>query len=142
MFTFSSLEDWSKRPEEAVHHYSGTATYLKIFSIDGSAIPQNTKIYLDLGSVRETARVRLNGEDLGVLWLSPFRTDITGRLKSGANNLEIEVVNLWPNRLIGDESLPKEQRKTRTNVISYKSKSPLLPSGLLGPVTLQVNENN
>lgn len=140
LFTFSSLEDWSKRPEEAVHHYSGTATYQKTFSIDGSAILQNAKIYLDLGSVRESAHVWLNGDDLGVLWLSPFRTDITGRLKSGANSLEIEIVNLWPNRLIGDESLPQEQRKTRTNVITYKSKSPLLPSGLLGPVTLQVNE--
>jgi hypothetical protein len=141
MFTFSSLEDWSQRPEEAVHHYSGTATYKKIFSFDGSAIPQNTKTYLDLGSVRETARVWLNGEDLGVLWFSPFRTEVSGRLKSGANILEIEVVNLWPNRLIGDESLPEEQRKTRTNVITYKSKSPLLPSGLIGPVTLQIHKN-
>jgi hypothetical protein len=141
IFTFNTLEDWSKRPEEPVHHYSGAATYKKIFTLADSAIVHNTKIYLDLGSVRETAHVWLNGKDMGVLWCRPFRTDISGILKKGENTLEIEVVNLWPNRLIGDESLPKEQRKTRTNVISYKSNSPLLPSGLLGPVTLQTNIN-
>jgi len=136
-FTFSTLQDWSKRPEESVHYYSGSATYKKIFTISDSALVHSTNIYLDLGSVRETAHVWLNGRDMGVLWCPPFRSDISGMLKNGENNLEIEVVNLWPNRLIGDVSLPMEQRKTRTNVITYKSNSPLLPSGLLGPVTLQ-----
>ena len=82
----------------------------------------------------------LNGKDIGVVWCNPWQVDISGILKAGENNLEIEVVNLWPNRLIGDATLPKEKRKTMTNVISYKPDSHLLSSGLLGPVTLQVNE--
>jgi hypothetical protein len=71
------------------------------------------------------------------LWTKPFRADVTETLVSGANRLEIDVVNLWPNRLIGDTFLPKDKRFTRTSMTKYTQTSPLLPSGLLGPVTLQ-----
>jgi hypothetical protein len=48
--------------------------------------------------------------------------------------LEIKVVNLWPNRLIGDSALPPEQQLTITNIHHFTKTSELLPSGLLGPV--------
>ena len=140
LFRFNDLEDWSKRPEEVLRYYSGTATYKKIFNISGLSFPNKKEVFLDLGTVKESARVRLNGKDLGVVWCNPWQVDISGILKAGENNLEIEVVNLWPNRLIGDSRLPEEKRKTRTNVISYKPDSPLLSSGLIGPVTIQVHE--
>ena len=93
---------------------------------------------LSLGTVKETARVRLNGKDLGVVWCAPWQVDITAAAKRGENLLEIEVVNLWPNRLIGDASLPKDQRRTITNVRRFERPgATLLESGLLGPVTLQ-----
>ena len=139
LFRFNSLDDWSKRPEEALRYFSGTATYKKTFDISGLSVPINKEVFLDLGIVKESARVRLNGKDLGVVWCNPWQVDISGILKAGENSLEIEVVNLWPNRLIGDSMLPKEKRKTRTNVISYKPNSPLLSSGLLGPVTIQLD---
>ena len=91
--------------------------------------------------MHETARVRLNGKDLGVLWCQPWHVNVSGVLKNGENFLEVEVVNLWPNRLIGDENLPEDERKTRTNVISYKRDYPLMPSGLLGPVSLKLTIN-
>ena len=88
--------------------------------------------------MKNLARVRLNGQDLGVVWTAPWWVEITGAAKAGANDLEIEVVNLWPNRLIGDARLPKEQRRTVTNVEKFnKPNAALLESGLLGPVTVR-----
>ena len=86
------------------------------------------------------AAVRLNGKDLGVVWTAPWHVEITGAVQPMDNHLEIDVVNLWPNRLIGDATLPPEQRFTVTNVKKFKKESPLLESGLLGPVTLEVAE--
>ena len=108
------------------------------------------RCYLDLGTVKDTARVRLNGKDLGVVWCPPWRVEITGAAKPGENALEIAVVNLWPNRLIGDSKLPAGERRTHTGLqmdivdtsqpvaalVGWISKDPL-PSGLLGPVTIQ-----
>jgi len=95
------------------------------------------RLCLDLGDVRNLATVRLNGRALGTLWTPPFRVEITGVARPAGNELEIEVVNLWPNRLIGDARLPPEQRRTATNVQTITKDSPLLPAGLLGPVTVQ-----
>ena len=135
-FTFASLEDWSKHNEEAVRYFSGTASYRTTFQMQQEVLESNKRLFVDLGKVHETAKVRLNGKELQVLWCSPWRVDVTTALKAGENVLEIEVVNLWPNRLIGDAGLPEGERKTRTNVISFTKDSPLLPSGLLGPVRL------
>ncbi len=93
-------------------------------------------LWLDLGNLRELAEVRLNGQPLGILWMPPFRVEVTRATKPGANRLEVEVVNFWPNRLIGDASLPAEQRLTRTNIRKLTADTPLLESGLLGPVQL------
>jgi hypothetical protein len=83
------------------------------------------------------ARVKLNGRDLGVVWTTPWQVDITEAVKKGNNELEIEVVNLWPNRLIGDEQLSEgEKRYTFTTAKHYNKNSPLLESGLLGPVSI------
>ena len=138
---FAQLEDWSKRSEPGIKFYSGTATYRKSFTLPPTAIPgSQPAIYLDLGVVKNVARVRLNGLDLGGVWTAPWRVAITRAVKAGTNQLEIDVINLWPNRLIGDAGLTPEKRLTRTNVTGFRSDMPLLPSGLLGPVTLQVEE--
>ena len=134
--TFDSLVDWTKRPESEIQSYSGTAVYRKTFSIS-SLPPAGTKLLLDFGEVHEVASVRLNGVDLGVVWTKPMRVDITRAAKSGENNLEVTVVNLWPNRLKADESLPKEDRLTKTNIHKFGPATPALPSGLIGPVKLE-----
>ena len=134
---FANLEGWNKRPEDGIKHYSGTATYLKRFDLQ-AGLENASRLYLDLGEVKNLAEVRLNGNNLGVLWTAPWRVEITSAVRPAGNVLEIEVVNLWPNRLLGDQALVKEKRFTRTNV-SIDPKMPLLPSGLLGPVTIQTS---
>jgi hypothetical protein len=136
---FPTLVDWTTRPEDGIRHYSGIATYRKTFDLPQSAIRNLQPAFLlDLGVVKNLARVRLNGRDLGIVWCAPWRVDITGAVKSGGNELEIAVANLWPNRLIGDQSLPPEKRLTWTTWNPFKKDSPLLESGLLGPVTIRV----
>jgi hypothetical protein len=130
--TFAALDDWSKRAEDGIRFYSGTATYQKVFTLPSPLT--GGRMFLDLGRVAVMARVKLNGNDLGVVWTPPYRVDITAAVKRGENTLEIAVVNLWPNRLIGDQSLPAEKRFTWTTWSPYKKDSPLLESGLLGPV--------
>jgi hypothetical protein len=119
---------------------------------------------LDLGQVREIAEVRLNGQNVGIAWKSPFRIDITKAAKPGENDLEVSVTNLWPNRLIGDDQEPEDvewngivlkkwpewfekgeprpvpARKTFTTWHHWRKDSPLQPSGLLGPVLLRTLE--
>ncbi|MCX6880373.1 MAG: glycosyl hydrolase [Verrucomicrobia bacterium] len=140
-FVFDALDDWSKRPEEGIKYYSGTAVYRKSFDFAKSATTPGDKgaekrMFLDLGVVKDIARVKLNGRDLGVVWCHPWRVEITEALRIGENRLEIEVTNLWPNRLTGDSKLPAEQRRTQTNI----GVNAVLPSGLLGPVVLKAAE--
>ncbi|MBI5388002.1 MAG: hypothetical protein HZA90_25340 [Verrucomicrobia bacterium] len=138
--TFQALEDWSQRPETGIKFYSCMATYRKTFDFAGADVsgqrPAASRLYLDLGSVKNLARVRLNGRDLGIVWCAPWRVDITAAVREKDNQLEILVANLWPNRLIGDQSLPPDQRLTSTTWNPFKKDSRLLESGLRGPVTL------
>lgn len=138
--SFEELVDWTTRSEVGIKYYSGTAIYRKDFDL--ARVPQASElVLLDLGELHEVGAVRLNGHDLGVLWTRPARVDITDALKATGNVLEITVVNLWPNRLIGDTGLPEKSRFTETNVHKFSSHSPLLASGLLGPVrVLSVEE--
>jgi len=134
---FDSLVSWTHRPEEGIKFYAGTATYRKTFDLPPSARKKGDRVWLDLGNVKELAEVRLNGKSLGVLWAFPFRVDVTDALKVRDNKLEVDVVNFWPNRIVGDQSLPPEKRFTRTNIRKLTRETPLAESGLLGPVTLQ-----
>ena len=86
------------------------------------------------------AQVELNGHDLGILWKPPFRVNVTGALQAGTNALEIRVADLWPNRMIGDAALPVAERFTWSSYEPFTKDSPLLKSGLLGPVKLQTAE--
>jgi hypothetical protein len=130
---FDKLESWTARAEPGIKYYSGTAVYRKTFTLPSMA---GQKALLDLGGVRELAEVKVNGRSCGIAWTPPFRVDITGAVKQGENALEIEVVNFWPNRIIGDQFLPPGERLTRTNIRALKKSTPLMESGLLGPVRL------
>jgi hypothetical protein len=106
---FAKLEDWTKRPEEGIKYYSGKATYTKTFDLSDSQLSAfNSQLYLDLGKVKNLARVRLNGKDLGIVWCAPWRVAADGVLKEHGNRLEIDVVNLWVNRILGDEQEPAD----------------------------------
>jgi len=133
---FDQLVSWTKRPEPGIKYYSGKATYRKTFDLPDSFLKNGERIRLNLGVVKNVAEVRLNGRNLGVVWTEPFSVDIAGAVKPAGNELEVDVINLWPNRLIGDAALPAGKRFTRSNV-SLDRNAKLLDSGLLGPVTLQ-----
>jgi hypothetical protein len=107
--------------------------YTKTFDLP-AGIPPGRRILLDLGQVHELATVKLNGQDLGVAWTKPARVDITSAVKARGNEIQIEIVNLWPNRLIEDSFLPADRQLTRTNIHRFTKASTLLPSGLIGPV--------
>jgi len=101
---------------------------------------KETKVVLNLGNVLEMASITVNGHKMAVRWCAPFQFDITRYVHTGGNQLEVEVVNLWPNRLIGDSRLPQEQRRTQTNIKKFEqpgSEKYLRESGLLGPVTVR-----
>jgi hypothetical protein len=132
---FDTLVSWTTRSEPGIRFYSGKAVYRKSFEVPSAA--KDDVLWVDLGNVRELAEVKLNGLSCGITWAPPFRVDISRALKSGTNQLEIEVVNFWPNRIIGDQSLPEAQRFTKTNVRKLTAHTALMPSGLLGPVRLE-----
>ncbi len=161
--------------DPGVKYFSGTASYHKTFSLSAATLAGNKKLFLDLGRVEVLAEVLVNGRNLGIAWKPPYRLDITGAVRSGKNQVEIQVTNLWPNRLVGDEQLPEEyaygpvrsgptsggggmvqanaireipkwfmegkpkpegQRVAFTVWRHWRKDSPLLASGLLGPVRL------
>ncbi|MBN2449380.1 MAG: hypothetical protein JXR77_03260, partial [Lentisphaeria bacterium] len=145
---FESLVDWSRHPEDGIRYFSGTAIYRRTFEI--TAEEAERKAVLRLGTVAALAQVHLNGTDLGVVWTAPWQAELTGALRPGRNELEIAVTNPWANRLVGDAGLPPEQRITRSNMQfekgkrtlrpfqGFASEDMLQPSGLMGPVTLEL----
>lgn len=106
--TLAELISLHKHADEGVKYFSGTATYQVKFTLPISIRSSGKRVYLDLGRVENVAEVRLNGEELGILWKPPYKVDITEAVKSGENELEVKVTNVWVNRLIGDEQQPPE----------------------------------
>ena len=112
--TFEKLSSWSSSTEDGIRYFSGTATYQKQFDLPSDLLRPEVELELDLGGVAVIAEVVVNGKNLGVLWKAPFRVSLAGVVNEGANTLEVNVTNLWPNRLIGDAHLPNDiQRKGR-----------------------------
>jgi len=151
---FDKLIPWNESADKEIKYFSGSAVYRKTFTLPD--INDVTSLKLDLGQVDVMARVKLNGKDLGLLWCPPFQVDIGEAAKPGKNSLEIEVTNLWINRIIGDAAFPYDkkiysqiregqplpassQRKTfqfEVKKVHPASTDPLVPSGLIGPVRL------
>ncbi len=134
--TLGELCSWTEHADPGVKYFSGTAIYQKPFQAPAAWRTNATAVWLDLGSVKNIAEVRLNNQPLGILWKPPFRVDIKNNLKPGANMLEIKITNLWVNRLIGDAQPEAARKYTYTTQAFYKADSPLQPSGLLGPVRI------
>ena len=138
--TLDRLASWSESADAGVKYFSGTATYTKTIEAEPGWFAPGARQWLDLGDVQNLAEVSVNGTDLGVVWKKPFRVDMTGAAKPGPNTIEVKVTNLWVNRMIGDRQPGAPTQYTFTRPVFYKADSPLLPSGLLGPVrVLQVS---
>lgn len=120
--------------DPGVKYFSGIGTYTKTFDAP-AGLAKDSQVWIDLGDVKNLAEVSLNGKTLGTVWHAPYRVNVTSALKPGANELVVKVTNAWVNRLIGDEQ-PGATRYTFADVKPYRAKSPLLASGLLGPVSV------
>jgi hypothetical protein len=154
---FAKLQSWTESDDDGIRFFSGIATYRKSFELPASRAKQE-RLFLQLGELAEIAEVTLNGKQLGLVWLPPFRIEISGAAQAGTNKLEIRVANLWANRLNGDSLLPESRRFTRSNLDRiqtdptsdsgygrvpggptrpvYKEIPPLMRSGLFGPVQI------
>ena len=136
---FEQLSDWSTNTNNAIRYYSGTAVYNTTFNRNDTP-DANKRLWLDVGKVYNMASVYVNGKACGVAWTAPYRVDITNAIRPGNNELRIAVTNTWANRLKGDLLLPEKERITSTTAPLWLKDKPLLPAGLLGPVTLRIGD--
>jgi len=158
--TFDKLISWSRVADPGIKYYSGTAVYSGAFELPRTLLKGGRRLYLDLGRVEVMAEVKVNGKPFGLLWKPPYRLDVTTAARAGQNTLEVTIINLWPNRLVGDEQLPEDSERNPNGTLKrwpqwlldgkpsptgrftfcmwhlWKKDSPLLDSGLLGPVKL------
>jgi hypothetical protein len=132
--TLPALSSWSENSDAGVKYFSGTGTYVKTVQAPADWFKSGARLWLDLGDVKNIADVSVNGKPLGIVWRKPFRVDATEALKPGANAVQIKVTDLWVNRLIGDQQPGAVKKYTYTTQQFYRADSPLVPSGLLGPV--------
>lgn len=130
------LSSWSDHSDSGVKYFSGTGTYTKTIDALPSWFMKGAHVWIDLGDVANLAEIAVNGKPLGIVWHAPFRVDATAALKPGNNEISIGVTNAWVNRLIGDQQPDAAAQYTFTTEKPYNQKSPLLPSGLLGPVRI------
>ena len=130
------LASWSDNQDAGVKYFSGTGTYTHIIDVMPHWFENGAHVWIDLGDVKNLAEVTVNGKSLGTVWHTPYRVDATAALKPGKNELSIQVTNAWVNRLIGDQQPDASRQYTFTTVKPYHADSPLLSSGLLGPVRL------
>jgi hypothetical protein len=137
--TMNQLTEWSENDDPGVKYFSGIGTYTKTVDAPRDWFKKGARLWIDLGDVKNLAVVSVNGKNLGEVWHAPYRIDATSALKPGVNEIKIEVVNAWVNRMIGDEQ-PGATKVTFADVKPYHASSPLLPSGLLGPVKVEREE--
>jgi len=132
-----SLSSLSESDIDGVRYFSGTASYSNCFEVN--EIPES--LTLSLGEVSNIAEVFINGKSAGILWKQPYEVDITSLVHEGKNDLKVDVTNLWVNRLVGDAKSSPSDRITYTSFAFYNEYSSLIPSGLIGPVSLVSKEN-
>jgi len=132
--TFDKLFSWTDSSNEGVKYFSGQATYSKVIEAPPEWFDKGTKLWLDLGEVKNMAVVTVNGKELSTLWHMPYRVNATSALQPGENRIEVKVINSWVNRLIGDQQPGARTKYAFATSKPYKASSPLQASGLLGPV--------
>jgi hypothetical protein len=131
------FQSWTESTDPGIRYFSGTAVYRSTLQIPAGFVTPGRQLWLQLGQVREIATVTVNGRAAETLWRQPFAVRIDPLVHAGDNVIEINVTNLWPNRLIGDLQPSATAQFAHTNVRAYRKDSPLLPSGILEPVVLQ-----
>jgi len=132
-YQLEKLTSWSDIDNEGIKYYSGSASYSRDFSVDKETLSTGTEAFVAFENIQEMARVIVNGNDCGIVWTPPYKTNITPHLKAGTNTITVQVINTWNNRIVGDLIKPDQKPFTNTNAkIRFNENSPLLKSGLIG----------
>ena len=134
--TFETLTPWNENNDPGIKYFSGTASYNKTIEASSEWFAEGEQVWIDLGEVQDLAEVFVNGKSMGIVWKKPFKVDITDGLIQGNNELEIQVTNLWVNRLIGDQQPEMKEKITFVSNPFYRADSPLRRSGLMGSVRI------
>lgn len=141
--SFNPLISWTEHTNPRVKYFSGSAVYKTRFDVPANFATNKESVFLDLGRVYDLAEVTLNGKNLGVLWKPPFRVPAGSALKVGENELEVRVINVWHNRLVGQKKTPESFKEAGVfqpvvlGAYGCGPNDPLFPSGMIGPVTVQ-----
>jgi hypothetical protein len=131
---FDTLCDWTLMKNDSIRYFSGKAVCKTEFSLDKDNMGR--RLFIGFAPVNGVAVVRVNGKEAGGVWTAPWQADISSLAVEGNNTVEVEIMNTWVNRLIGDSKLPQGERKTWCFVNPYKPDSKLIPAGLKGPVRI------
>jgi hypothetical protein len=132
-YQLEELANWASIDNDGIKYYSGSANYNREFSVSVESISENTQAFVVFEDIQEMARVSVNGNDCGIIWTPPYQANITQHLKEGTNNISVQVINNWNNRIVGDLRNPGEKEYARTNAKNkFTKESPLLESGLMG----------
>lgn len=129
------LVSWTSMNDKALIHHSGTVIYKNVFFVNSAM--KEKGLLLQLNELHNVATIKINGKICGTLWTPPYQIDLTSYLKDEEtyNEIEIEVVNTWRNKLIYDENM-SDGKSTWFNS-PYKLKyKPLMPSGIIGEVKI------
>jgi len=134
--TSDTLFSLNLSADHGVRYFSGTTTYTTQVNAPEEWFSDRGPLWMDLGEVKNLAEVLVNDTSVGIVWKMPFRLSVNDALKPGNNKLEIRVTNLWVNRLIGDQQPEAKEKITYTTMPFYQANSPLMASGLVGPVMI------
>ena len=108
VFATDTLTQWCALPDERARETAGTARYAVSFEVPDPEAADEW--LLDLGDVRESARVRINGAEVATLWAVPYTVQVGQWLRPGTNRLEVDVTNLPANRIAAMERRGEEWR--------------------------------
>ena len=125
---FPELISWTDHENIGIKFYSGKGVYSKKISVPDDWTERRTTHLFGSGQCRRSAEVYINGKSAGIVWKPPYRTEITQLGNTGENDLKVEIMNLWINRLTGDMNLPVNERFTKTNIRSDGATPKILPS--------------
>jgi hypothetical protein len=136
--TSGALGSLTGSADPMVKYFSGSTIYRSSFTLPAGFKP-GTPLKLDLGKVGDVAQVTINGKPAGIAWKAPYALEIGALAVAGENSVEVRVANLWVNRMVGDAQ-PGVKKVSFTAAPTYVADAPLRPSGLIGPVTVHVQQ--
>jgi hypothetical protein len=143
----TKLISWTDHTDDGIKYFSGTATYKNSFDISRESLTKDSVIKINLGEVLDVARIFINGKSAGVVWTPPFSLNIKDYLKPGKNKVEIQITNMWINRLTGDMNSIDGKKYCQTNIpYGRKDRFPnengdekfhVQRAGMMGPVRIE-----